>query len=1231
MSGRRKLLVLVGIAIVVAVILFAGYLLLLPKTTNQQISPQEFLQTQVLRQKATVASQMHAYSLSYASNNGEKRLIDRVTAIGAFRTGAVTFPLTDQKIARIDNIHFQLVDEPQKFATFTETYPTASIGYEVDSRLANTLIIKVYLTPELLQNRSGVELDRYVSAMFYAGAFMVSHTPLDPTSPESVQFNAELKKAEESDEPVVTLSKKTSQLLDHLFDIRVYAQSCGGGAYNGTVHYGKSCVGGPLAGADCQNDIACSGGSCTFQTTCENQTYSGCYWDTNINQCMPRGQSLLGCSTSANCYVIVNNPPPTNAPTPTPGGQVCAWCTNQTNCTTNGCTWGGTSTYCAAAGDGCCSCGGGGGNSCSNEGNVCSLAPNAVPCCNGMTCNESPTDFRVHFCSHCTDSYSINRYCGANTAWCGQRYSCDGQNYTCPDTQAVAVPLAPGGLSPADNATVTPAYTCGVSCTDSIDCGANWIKLQNGNTGSMDVDAIDENGAFTEETNARFGYSAGQGSADFTPTADAGSHGGSRTVTAVHNAKASFWTILSDINLLTLTAPSRGEMDVWVNGLFSKTVDTTTATIIKQVPIPISGGANKDLICYSNVCRLNSIPDSPTCSGTAGVSYVKLVNKPLSGTQNLFYFSGIVENGTTTRQGSTRFTYTGTWTNVTSLVYSGGAKQSNAGGEYVSFTTTSPSISIMTDQRNTRGSFDVYVNGVFSQNITMNSGSTTTTAYSPVISTPLSTGTVPYSEKSVQLSWNAIPKYGLYALELHPTGAACGDPGSLCREVNRPRFRFVPTANQYQWRVRALNNLCDWNNVTDKAGNWSPLYTLNINNVSTVTSTIEYDPSLSGGQAPALIGGFSGYCSSPDAGSVYNGGGSISAANGVTTYPGTVDASGTYTISNVQGGSGYQITFTPTDPNLTCTCPSGCTYSGVTVPVAQNYKFYVSPVGGAWYQTIGGDVAAYAKSGNSVIDRISEFCTLPTCMPYLSLPLTAGDNSTVGSLTMNALGAVDLSSTAGSQNNVVGPAGASRLIQMSSTPVCSENYAYFYRLYSLGLTPSDDFAANSANATKPDAQPLNGKTAYYHKGDLTVGTDWTLTGSESIVVFVDGSLRISAQTVMPQGAFLAFIVSGNIIVNPAVGTNNYASTTGQVQGVYLADGTLQVASAGAGGTDLKFVGEGVFAACSGISLPRDFARGGNSAQNNTHPTNFFIYRPDVMLSAPDRMKVPAVNWQQVAP
>lgn len=412
----------------------------------------------------------------------------------------------------------------------------------------------------------------------------------------------------------------------------------------------------------------------------------------------------------------------------------------------------------------------------------------------------------------------------------------------------------------------------------------------------------------------------------------------------------------------------------------------------------------------------------------------------------------------------------------------------------------------------------------------------------------------------------------------------------------------------------------------------SPPFTLAVC-TSIVTSTIQTDTSNS-----AIIVG--GACSAAGA-TAYSLGGAVTATKipsppGIV-YTGPVDASGTYAIGGVPYSvtpTGYNLTFIP-PAGYYVTCPVGGTYSNVTVPTVPTLPFFVSPVAERWFQTIGADVAALSSGTRPVNDPIPvAACAGTGCDPVLSVQKVSGNSQTSGLLLVNGSAPqCKLSSAGGAPNNVSSP--TSRFASVPSAPVLKEGYEYFYRLFSIGVPPiSDDFAVPT-NAQKPIGSPAGGKSAFYHNGNLTVDTPWSVLAGEKIVVFVNGNLTINKNiTMSTNNAFVGFIVKGNIVITANVGTATmpFASQkTGQVQGMYFADGTLTVDTAGVAGTDMKFVGEGTFAARSGISLLRDFKNGGNGAENNAGPATLFIYRPDLLRNAPDQMKAPTYIWKEVNP
>jgi hypothetical protein len=227
---------------------------------------------------------------------------------------------------------------------------------------------------------------------------------------------------------------------------------------------------------------------------------------------------------------------------------------------------------------------------------------------------------------------------------------------------------------------------------------------------------------------------------------------------------------------------------------------------------------------------------------------------------------------------------------------------------------------------------------------------------------------------------------------------------------------------------------------------------------------------------------------------------------------------------------------------------------------------------------------------------------------------------------MTGGGSIDTSNENGYQTANIDEESRNLNSTDAATDTIIENYDYFYRLYSMGTAPSNEL---SASQVKPSVPPTNGR-AYYRSGNMSIDSAWSVSSSESMVIFVNGNLTINNTITVANGGFLAFIVSGNVTVGNTVCQSDPSSTVASVQGVFVANGSFTVSSTGSG--DCKFVGEGIFAAWNGFNLNRDYRDGGAgdflSAQ---HPVEVFRYRPDFVVNIPDRMTRSLYEWQEVAP
>jgi hypothetical protein len=290
------------------------------------------------------------------------------------------------------------------------------------------------------------------------------------------------------------------------------------------------------------------------------------------------------------------------------------------------------------------------------------------------------------------------------------------------------------------------------------------------------------------------------------------------------------------------------------------------------------------------------------------------------------------------------------------------------------------------------------------------------------------------------------------------------------------------------------------------------------------------------------------------------------------------------------------------------------------------------PENEAWFQISAGHVGS-ANDGNASLaiqSKITEAedCVAPNCIRSLltqdldRTTLTDGF-AVIGSGTIDANGLI---SGERSENIYSSNTTKSRY---------QEKYEFFYRNSGLGISPTSDFTGTASDALKPTYN--SSKIAYFQNDDLRIESPWSVAAGETYVIFVDGNLTLadgdgaSDQLIdVANGGFIAFIVSGNITFDESLGNSTLSETTANVEGVFIADGTLTFASRGvAAGGDDRFVGEGSFIGWSGVNLDRDFSDGVfRDIHNNDKATELFIYRPDFLVNMPDIMLVPIRIWQE---
>jgi hypothetical protein len=490
----------------------------------------------------------------------------------------------------------------------------------------------------------------------------------------------------------------------------------------------------------------------------------------------------------------------------------------------------------------------------------------------------------------------------------------------------------------------------------------------------------------------------------------------------------------------------------------------------------------------------------------------------------------------------------------------------------------------------------------------------------PVITTPSANGVFLQmnAQGNVTVNWTSGgAKTEYYDIDIRPTRVAADSPQNIS-STNTNSYTIPVTSRYYNIRVRSKNTSCGIDNSAWSAFRWFQV-------LAPVTGRVRHDPNnaaaISGGvcvggnvQPPAEIGNTA-----------------VSGRVGTYTADATFGANYNYTMYMPYSTTGQVgATLTMDGENMTCTCPAGCNYaSGINSPQTL-VNFYVRfNTSNPWWQVANGPVAVYGTTGTVIQSMIPSLCTTPDCKPYL---IVNESGTTTEGYAMTGGGLIDLSTNAGRQRGNINENGQNWFARLSSIPD-RQDYSYFYKLAKLPANPTSDFGASAQNAALPSGAVVNtGAEAYYHNGNLTIGQNWNVGSTRKVAIIVNGNVTINNQILVQDGGFLMIVASGNITVSADLGRVP-AGTAGIVEGVYVADGQFRLPSRGqAAGGDLKFIGEGTFVAWNGFVLSRDYNDGGAGATtNNTRPTEYFRYRPNLVEAAPDWIKQPRYNWREVNP
>jgi hypothetical protein len=460
---------------------------------------------------------------------------------------------------------------------------------------------------------------------------------------------------------------------------------------------------------------------------------------------------------------------------------------------------------------------------------------------------------------------------------------------------------------------------------------------------------------------------------------------------------------------------------------------------------------------------------------------------------------------------------------------------------------------------------------------------------------PADGGSVTVSEsEQATVSWSSPAKADAYDLELYPSGSNCSSPYAYCLNTTATSYSFDPVSSSYYYRVRGINTTCTVYDGSDDIGDWAEAnFTVN----GLVSGQVKQDD-----DSLASYNWATKTCELAGAVGVQPGAGSqVVLTDMSNSYIGDVDASGNYSVIAPWAAAGYTANLNPGDPdNWQCTCPTNCSYGGVSSP-KDGLDFFVSNYAAAWFQVEDGSLHA---DNSNISVKIPITCVEPVCLPYL-ITGQPGVASYTNSLSLGSVTEDNISQTTDDwQANTV------------------------YRGKKMGykrlkrLLEDDPAGIGSWNGDQPGGSGV-------YLGEIitqTAGGDWTVPSGQELVLLTPNDLLINNNITVEQGGFLAIIALGDIAI---------ADDVTNVQGVYIADGVISTCqsdscgavSPGQSYTEKQLVGEGIFVGWSGIELRRDFS----SPDNNTHPAEKFSWRPDLQINAYRYLLKPHYSWTEVAP
>ncbi len=348
---------------------------------------------------------------------------------------------------------------------------------------------------------------------------------------------------------------------------------------------------------------------------------------------------------------------------------------------------------------------------------------------------------------------------------------------------------------------------------------------------------------------------------------------------------------------------------------------------------------------------------------------------------------------------------------------------------------------------------------------------------------------------------------------------------------------------------------------------------------------------------------------------------------------------------------------------MVCACPSAtdannpyrCSYFSNSDDET-GVDFYLKPYNetDAWFQTFGGNV--FARNSISSIIPITSCLSSGTCTANLIDSINSNSLSSGFSLVSTSDNTSILTSDGLNQSRDYINSSDRNTNQNSyatGSQISQYDYDYYYKKLAGDVNFNLTNTSIDLDTLRADATWQSGTNIICTAGDLNLNDrqNWAVNSGDNVIVLVNGNLNISDNsptsdpyklTSVAEGGFLAFIVNGNIVIDPSVGhyidpksptivavTNENAN----LEGLFMADGILQIQGQSAPTIpDFKFIGAGTFIGWENVELNRDFDDGNRGkALNGSQAVENFLFRPDFVQNFPEELKVVSKNWHEQAP